>query len=201
MAGLAVSAEVVGGLATYLELLERWNRKINLTALALDPPSEESLDRLLIEPLCAASFIKPEDRVAVDIGSGGGSPAIPIQLARPDLRMVMVESKIRKTAFLHEAVRQLEIETAEVRNCRYEELLTDAQLHETVDVVTMRAIRVETKVLKTVQSLLRLGGRVFVFTSGGSTDQLSERLATLKVTERAVLLSSLGSQLEIITRF
>ena len=50
-AGLTPPAELLASLAEYLELLGRWNQKINLTALAVSPPNDDAVDRLLVEPL------------------------------------------------------------------------------------------------------------------------------------------------------
>ena len=51
--GVSMPADLGEALAAYLDLLGRWNRKINLTALDVDPPSDEAIDRLLVEPLVA----------------------------------------------------------------------------------------------------------------------------------------------------
>ena len=71
-------------LDAYYRLLARWNRTINLTALSLDPLADEALDRLFIEPLAAAPYIREALDVTplsvwFDLGSGGGSPAIPLK--------------------------------------------------------------------------------------------------------------------------
>ncbi len=117
-------------LEAYFRLLTLWNAKINLTALALDPPTDETFDRLLVEPLAAAPHVTrgqtgsdrcqtprqggggqtgvrhlTDPSVWFDLGSGGGSPAIPLLIARPTMRLTMIESKTRKAAFLREAVR------------------------------------------------------------------------------------------------
>ena len=86
-------------LVTYLELLWKWNRKINLTAI-LEP--EMAIDRLLLEPLAAAAHL-PAGGMLADLGSGGGSPAIPLALALSPSKLLMVESRSRKASFLREA--------------------------------------------------------------------------------------------------
>ena len=91
-------------LTLYYELLGRWNRKINLTSLE---NSTKPIDRLLLEPLVASRYFSPSANRLMDVGSGGGSPAIPFKLAVPRLRLTMVEAKARKSAFLREAVRHL----------------------------------------------------------------------------------------------
>jgi 16S rRNA (guanine527-N7)-methyltransferase len=99
----------------------------------------------------------------MDIGSGGGSPAIPLALAAPRVSMTMVEVKARKSAFLREAIRHVEIARADVETIRAEELLTRTELHEAFDVLTMRAVRVEGKTLNTLQAFLKPGGSLLLF--------------------------------------
>ncbi len=105
----------------------------------------------------------------LDVGSGGGSPAIPMKIAIPALTLMMVESKTRKSAFLREAVRQLNLADAVVETARAEDLLTRPELHESHDFVTVRAVRVEQRLLVHIQAFLRLGGRILLFrTATGS---------------------------------
>jgi 16S rRNA (guanine527-N7)-methyltransferase len=129
---LATDDHRLAQLAVYFGLLTKWNKTISLSGLTLDPPSDESLDRLLVEPVLAAQFIG-KDRAAgqlLDLGSGGGSPAIPLKIALPALKLRMVEAKTRKSAFLREVVRALSLTDAEVLNARMEELLARPDLNE-----------------------------------------------------------------------
>ena len=168
-AKLSVSGDLSARLWIYFDLLFRWNRKINLTSLSLDSP-DEAIDRLLIEPLLAARHVLPADRQLIDIGSGGGSPSIPLRLTLPDVRLVMVESKARKSAFLREALRQLETE-AVVETARFEELLSRPEFHETFDVLTLRAVRVEARTLGGLQAFVRPHGRLMLFGRFSTGDQ------------------------------
>ncbi len=162
-ADLQLSDTVLDGLAAYHQLLAKWNAKVNLTAFQLVAGgTDEAVDRLLLEPVSAARFLPAGAQTMMDAGSGGGSPAIPIKLAVPHVRLRMVESKTRKAVFLREAVRVLRIE-ADVETSRFEELLSRPDLHETTDVVTMRAVRVEPKVLLTLQAFLKPGGHLLLF--------------------------------------
>lgn len=144
----------------FFGLLFRWNQKINLTSIA-DP--DEAIDRLLLEPLLAARHVPASATRLMDIGSGGGSPAIPLKLALPHLHLTMVEAKVRKSAFLREASRQLGLIATEVETTRVEELLARPQLHEAFDLVSLRAVRLEMRMLNTMQAFLRPGGHVLVF--------------------------------------
>ena len=160
---LSIPAVLSDALLAYLELLALWNQKINLTAL--DDP-DTAIDRLILEPLLAARSVPPVASV-IDIGSGGGSPAIPLKLAAPRIKLWMVESKTRKSAFLREAVRQLDLREAFVETGRYEQLLTSPTLHEAMDVVTIRAVKVEPGVLLGLQAFLKPGGTIYLFRGPG----------------------------------
>lgn len=170
-AGVQLSSVLLEQLEAYFRLLETWNAKINLTALDLHRDPDKAVDRLLIEPLVAARHLEAGVAHAIDIGSGGGSPAIPMNLARPDVAFTLVEAKTRKCAFLREAGRQLKIDLR-VETARYEMLLTRPELHEAFDALTMRAVRVEPRVLVSLQALLRPGGEFHLFRgpSGGEVE-------------------------------
>jgi 16S rRNA (guanine527-N7)-methyltransferase len=168
-AGVKVAAPVVDRLWTYLELLLRWNRKMNLTGFK-ESDADVAIDRLLIEPLLATRHIPPGAAALIDVGSGNGSPAIPIKVAVDSLALVMVESKVRKCAFLREALRILDLDRATVENARFEELLARPDLHETRDVVTARALRLEPRTLLSLQAFLKPGGRMLLFQTGTKAD-------------------------------
>jgi len=170
-AGLQVGPEVAQALEAYVRLLARWNARINLTALPVEEPGDETMDRLIVEPLVAARHLPGPDAVVIDIGSGGGSPAIPMKLATPGLRLRMVESKTRKSAFLLEAIRHLALADTAVETVRFEELLARPDLHDAHDVATLRAVRVESRVLMNLQAFLKPGGRLFLFRGPSASEE------------------------------
>jgi 16S rRNA (guanine527-N7)-methyltransferase len=163
-AALAVADEPRERLIVFVELLARWNRKVNLTAFDLDRPTAEAVDRLVVEPVRAAAHVQLTDREAVDVGSGGGSPAIPLSVCCPQLRMVMVESREKKGAFLREAVRTVGI-SGVVEVCRLEEFAERAGVAGRMDVISMRAVRSDVGVVSGIERLLAPGG-VFLWFGG-----------------------------------
>lgn len=167
--GLTVPAPLKESLESYYRLLALWNTRINLTALDLES-ADEAIDRLLVEPLLAARLLPSGPCVLLDVGSGGGSPAIPLKLAAPSTRLTMVEAKTRKSAFLREAIRQLQLSDSQVETARFEELLPRPDLHEAADVVTVRAVRVELRVLMGLQAFLRPGGDLLLFRGPSGLD-------------------------------
>ena len=147
-------------LATYLQLLARWNGRMNLTALPLDGFPEPTLDRLIMEPLAAAAHLETASLTWFDFGTGGGSPALPLKIVRPAARLTMVESRARKCAFLREAVRQLRLASAGVSSSRVEEIEAEA---DSADLITLRALRLDNTISQQAQKLLKPGGRLVTF--------------------------------------
>ena len=197
--GLNLSAEVIDGLSSYFELLRKWNRKVSLTSLPVEEAGDEAIDRLIVEPVVATKYLPKSSTIALDIGSGGGSPAIPMKLAVPELSLRMVESKTRKAAFLREVIRSLELAETMVEAVRFEELLIRPALHDSADVVTMRAVRVDQKTLTELQSFIRPGGLLFLFGAGPLVPSLLAVPQLLPSGSHA-LLSQWGSRLDVLQK-
>jgi 16S rRNA (guanine527-N7)-methyltransferase len=170
VAQLPVDSGLIEPLERYVRLLTRWNEKVNLTALTLDPLADETIDRLLIEPLAAAQFVQESSSPWWDVGSGGGSPAIPIKLLRPALLLTMVESRSRKAAFLRELVRELGLRAATVDAVRFEELAARVDAVDCVGLVTVRAVRADSRFVEAVGRVLRAGGQLLAFRQGADAD-------------------------------
>ena len=118
-------------LASYLDLILKWNARVNLTAIR-EP--EEIVRRHFGESLFAGLQLAPCTTL-LDFGSGAGFPGLPIQLVRPDVKVTLGESRHKKAAFLHEVVRMLGLKT-EVWSGRVESM----EVSRTFDVVTLRAV-------------------------------------------------------------
>ncbi len=165
--GLVISGELGDRLAVYFHTLALWNRKMNLTGFSLDSPTEAAIDRIFLEPLLAARAVQRPVEAMLDIGSGGGSPAIPMSLALFPNRTVLVEARVRKAIFLREVARALGLsEHLEVLNTRFEEPASSAQFLGKFDLVTVRAVRIGPKELPVIASFLKPGGQLVLFTVG-----------------------------------
>lgn len=159
MFGISIAPDAEPRLVAYFDLLFKWNRTINLTALT-DP--DAAIDRLLLEPVAAAAEL-PQRLDLLDLGSGGGSPAIPLAIALQARRLVMVESKSRKAAFLREAGRVTEL-NAVVEAERFEAVAERGTYHGQMSVVSVRAVRVDRDTLAIAKTFLQPGGKLALFT-------------------------------------
>jgi 16S rRNA (guanine527-N7)-methyltransferase len=186
-------------LEAYYRLLVAWNGKINLTGLNLGESAPETLDRLLIEPLVAARHVPSGATSMIDIGSGGGSPGIPFALAGGVSCLRLVESKVRKSVFLREALRAVEFHSGEVITARFEQLLSRPDLHEAHQLLTIRAVRVEPQVLMSVQAFVSPGGQLFLFRGAGGHER---EIFTPPLAWRAThpLVESLRSRVVIVEK-
>jgi 16S rRNA (guanine527-N7)-methyltransferase len=134
LAGPRPSPELLERLHLYLDLLLRWNARMNLTAVR-DP--EQIVTRHFGESLFAAQVLRrhvENPKSLADVGSGAGFPGIPIKLLAPDIQLTLIESQNKKATFLREVVRALKLENANVFCGRAEEWNALA------NVVTLRAV-------------------------------------------------------------
>ena len=198
-AGVTISSPLATKLEVYFRLLTAWNAKMNLTGLDLTEQAPAAIDRLLIEPLVAAKHAAAPVTRMIDIGSGGGSPAIPLALSL-SAHLMLVEAKTRKSVFLREALRALELTDAEVVTSRFEELLSRPSLHEAHDLLTLRAVRVEGSVLMNLQAFVRPGGELFLFRTASGAEAPGSLMPPLSWKATFPLLEDQGSRLVVLNK-
>ena len=103
-------------LLAYIELLAKWNRTYNLTAVR-DPA--DMVPRHLLDSLAVLPFVHGD--TLADLGSGAGLPGIPLAIARPDVAVTLVESNGKKARFLREAVRSVPLANVQVVQARVQD--------------------------------------------------------------------------------
>ena len=123
--------DAIARLSQFLEILERWNQRIDLTA-ARTP--DELVDLFVADAVLLATTCSEGPERWVDVGSGAGAPAIALALLRPGLDLTLVEPKQKRVAFLRSVVGELALSSTCVRRARSSEL-TD----ECFDVACSRA--------------------------------------------------------------
>lgn len=131
--GVDVTAAQRAQLVAYLALLAKWNRTYNLTAIR-EP--ERMVTHHLLDALAVLPQLPERAGLRVlDVGSGGGVPGLPLAIARPDWRVVLVDANHKKAAFLTQAAIELGLPNAEAHAIRVEDFAPDAPF----DVVISRA--------------------------------------------------------------
>jgi 16S rRNA (guanine527-N7)-methyltransferase len=160
--GLELPADADARLLDYLELLQRWNRAYNLTAVR-DPA--QMVSRHLLDSLAIAPFVT--GATLADLGSGAGLPGIPLAIAAPQRAVTLVDTNGKKARFLREAVRCLELGNVEVVQVRVEDL--DGRF----DCITARAFASLPDMLAWGGRLLADGGRWLAMKGRWPADELA----------------------------
>src|ERR1035441_2758452 len=153
---------LAGRFADYLLLLNRWNARVNLTAIRGE---EGVLSRHFVESIACARALPGGIVTLLDFGSGAGFPGIPIALCRPEMVVMLAESQGKKAAFLQEAARVTGI-SAKVHPGRAETLGMN------FDCVTLRAVDRMQEAVAAAVGLIRPGGWLALMTTGGELERL-----------------------------
>jgi len=187
----ALSVNQVESISIYIDLLLRWNARVNLTSVR-EP--EEIVTRHFGESLFAARHLFPnqlrmKSDVAtdqarppvhvVDIGSGAGFPGLPIKVWAPHIRLTLVESNQKKAIFLREASRRLRLANVDVFAGRADDFGkndggTNTPLKNRADIVTLRAVEGFDSILPAAANLVASGGRLALLVGETQLERLRE---------------------------
>ena len=171
---LDLSGAQQGQLLDYLALLSKWNSVYNLTAVR-DPVqmvTQHVLDSLAAVPAYA------DAHNVLDVGAGGGLPGMVLALARPDMRVSLIDPVHKKTAFLTQAKGELGLANVTVHTGRVEQL----QVSQKFDVITSRAFAELNDFVNWSGPLLEQGGRFIAMKGVMPKDEIARLPAGWKVT-------------------
>jgi 16S rRNA (guanine527-N7)-methyltransferase len=169
--GLDVGAATQARLLDYLELLTKWNRTYNLTAIR-EPErmvTHHLLDSLAVLP----HFPKAPALSVLDVGSGAGLPGIPIALARPHWRLVLLDRSGKKAAFLRQAASELALANIDVVAMRVEDYRPALRF----DAAIARAYADLATFVETTSRLVTASGRVLAM-KGAYPEEELQRVAS-----------------------
>ena len=170
-----LSPQTLTQLQSYLDLLLRWNARMNLTAVR-DP--EHIVTRHFGESLFAARVLladgigRAEDCTVADVGSGAGFPGIPIKLYAPEVELTLIESHGKKATFLREVNRTLGLKGSEVFCGRAE------QWGKPADLVTLRAVEQFERSLPVAAGLVGVKGTLCLLLGAGQVPIARRALGT-----------------------
>ncbi len=154
-------------MSTYLELVVRWNKRTNLV-------SKKDIDRLierhLFDSLSIERFIKGGR--ALDIGSGGGFPGVPLAICRPDLHFTLLDRSAKRVRFLRVVQAELGLDNVD---CVCQNLPVSSTMNNTYDVAFARAVSDPSTIWGMSEQLLKSKGRLIFFLSTQPDNSVGKR--------------------------
>lgn len=168
----------------YFELLEEWNEKMNLTAI-----TDESGVALkhFADSLSLLNFVDiPQNSSLADVGTGAGFPGVVLKIARPDIKLTLIDSLNKRLVFLGEVCAQLGIE-AELIHSRAEDGARDEKLRESFDFAVSRAVARMNVLSEYCLPYVKVGGAFCAMKGAQANEEFKESLNAI---------NTLGGKLE-----
>lgn len=168
----------------YFELLAEWNEKMNLTAITDE--SGVSLKHFA-DSLSLLNFVDiPQNSTLADVGTGAGFPGVVLKIARPDIKLTLIDSLNKRLVFLGEVCAQLGIE-AELIHSRAEDGARDEKLRENFDFVASRAVARMNVLSEYCLPYVKVGGAFCAMKGAQANEEFKESLNAI---------NTLGGKLE-----
>lgn len=152
--GVTISSDQIGLLSGYIDELLRWNTKINLTAIT---DRKEIVELHLLDSLLLLKYLEKECTL-LDMGSGGGFPAIPVAIGRSTVKVTSVDSVGKKINFQKQVKRKYGLNNLEPIHSRIETL--PELMHGAFEYVTARAVTSLSNLMHYAYPFLRVGGEL-----------------------------------------
>ena len=150
LAALSIDEQRAAPLYEYLQLLQKWNKPFNLTAIK---KAEEMIPKHLMDSLSVLAHLGGARRVC-DVGTGAGLPGIPLAVCCPETEFVLLDSNGKKTRFLHQVRRHLNLDNVTIVEGRAEDYQPDIGF----DAVLSRAFADLMRMCQVTQHLLKKNG-------------------------------------------
>ncbi|MBO5285898.1 MAG: 16S rRNA (guanine(527)-N(7))-methyltransferase RsmG [Clostridia bacterium] len=172
--GILIDDNQVNLFNQYKDLLKEYNEKFNITAITDD---EEIVKKHFVDSAIGAKYVKGK---LIDIGSGGGFPAIPIKIINPDIEVTMLEATEKKCMFLNVVIEKLGLTGITVLNGRAEELAKNIKYREAFDTCTARAVARLNTLSEYCLPFVKKGGS-FVALKGDAEEEVKESLNAFSI--------------------
>lgn len=158
-------------LARYHELLVEWNERMNLTG---DASIEVALDRHYMDSLAplALDGLFPKGALVMDVGTGAGFPGLPLAIARPDLRVMLLDSLQKRLTFLQTVIAELGLPNVSTAHARAEDAGQNPLYRERCDVAVARAVASAPVLMELLLPFVRVGGKALCYKGPSAEEEL-----------------------------
>jgi 16S rRNA (guanine527-N7)-methyltransferase len=162
----------------YYDLLIEWNKVMNLTAIT---DFDEVIDKHFIDSLTMVRIYNISNEKIIDVGTGAGFPGIPIKIAFPNTRIVLLDSLNKRVNFLNEVIKELKLDGIEAIHGRAEDYGKDSKYREEFDISTSRAVANLTTLAEYCIPFVKTGGCFIPYKSGDVTEEVDSAKKAIKI--------------------
>ena len=173
----------------YYELLIEWNKVMNLTAIT---DLEDVIQKHFIDSLTIVKAICPKNKTIIDVGTGAGFPGIPIKIAFPETKIVLLDSLNKRINFLNEVIHRLNLKEIRTIHGRAEDYGKNPEYREQFDLCVSRAVANLSSLSEYCIPFVKQDGCFISYKSGKASDEMNSAQNAIKL---------LGGKIENVLEF
>jgi len=167
-----LNTQQIGQIEIYTDELKRWNKYVNLISRK---DIDNILDKHILHSLSILKYVPIFDNaICLDIGSGGGLPGIPLKIAKPNMKLIMIDSIAKKINIIKQIVEKLDLKNVELINDRVENLAKNKTYANSIDYVVARAVASTDLMLKWSIPLIKNNGKIVLLKGGDLSKEIAD---------------------------
>jgi 16S rRNA (guanine527-N7)-methyltransferase len=161
--GITVNSNQLQNLLTHIDLLAKWNKSLNLTAIS---SNEEMISHHILDSLAINHYIKGD--TLLDVGTGAGFPGLPLAIINPNLQVTLLDSRGKRIEFLRYAISTMGLGNVFLSKSRIE----NYRGHEKFDTLAARAVSSVSELIRLCTENLHSGTRLLALKGRHPQDEL-----------------------------
>lgn len=177
--GIPFSPDLPEKLRVYMELLAEWNEKMDLTAVLEE---DETLDKHFIDSLTVLKTgLTDGAESLIDVGTGAGFPGLVIALARPEIRVTLLDAQMKRLKFLEAVIERLHVTNVRVAHDRAEDGARKPEMREKYDLAVARAVAPLNVLCEYLLPYVRIGGKTVCWKGPALSEELEQGKKAAKI--------------------
>lgn len=173
---IELTNEQIDKFFNYKNLLQEWNKKMNLTAIVDD---EEIILKHFIDSLTIEKYISKDSSI-IDVGTGAGFPGIPLKIVREDIELTLLDSLNKRITFLNEVISINNLQKVRCIHGRAEDVSRETSMREKFDYATARAVANLSTLSELCLPFVKVGGK-FICMKGNNIEEVEEAQKAIEV--------------------